>query len=320
MSLLSVQDLKVRFRTNDGYVYAVNDINFQISPGEKLALVGESGSGKTQAAFAIMGLLARNAEVEGRIEFNGTNLLTLKNTEMNRIRAREISIIFQDPMSSLNPYMRIERQLNEVLEIHEGLKGATARQRVLEVMDAVQIPDAKNRLRQYPHEFSGGMRQRIVIAMALLCRPRLILADEPTTALDVTVQAQIMSLLDDIQRDFGSAILLITHDLGVVAGFCEETMVLYGGRVMERAETTGLFSNPSHPYTRGLLRAVPNIHMKTSQLASIPGAPVNQTQFPDVCPFAPRCPDVIDECVNGLPELSQAKPARACIRPVQELS
>ncbi|MCP4234546.1 MAG: ATP-binding cassette domain-containing protein, partial [Aestuariibacter sp.] len=294
MALLSVKNLNVKFRINDGFVNAVNDVSFEIAAGQKLALVGESGSGKSQIAFAIMGLLARNGKAGGKVEFDGQNLLGLKADALNRVRTKEIAIIFQDPMSSLNPYMRIERQLNEVLELHEGLKGKAARKRVLEVMDAVQIPDAMNRLRCYPHEFSGGMRQRIVIAMALLCNPRLILADEPTTALDVTVQAQIMSLLDDIQQDFGSAILLITHDLGVVAGFSDETMVLYGGRVMERASTLEIFDNPTHPYTRGLLRAVPNIHERAEKLVSIEGSPPSQNVFPTFCPFAPRCPDVVD--------------------------
>ncbi len=320
MALLSVKNLNVKFRINDGFVNAVNDVSFEIAAGQKLALVGESGSGKSQIAFAIMGLLARNGKAGGKVEFDGQNLLGLKADALNRVRTKEIAIIFQDPMSSLNPYMRIERQLNEVLELHEGLKGKAARKRVLEVMDAVQIPDAMNRLRCYPHEFSGGMRQRIVIAMALLCNPRLILADEPTTALDVTVQAQIMSLLDDIQQDFGSAILLITHDLGVVAGFSDETMVLYGGRVMERASTLEIFDNPTHPYTRGLLRAVPNIHERAEKLVSIEGSPPSQNVFPTFCPFAPRCPDVVDVCYEELPELSQSAPVRACCRPVQELS
>ncbi len=320
MALLSVKNLHVKFRSNDSFVNAVNDVSFEIAAGQKLALVGESGSGKSQIAFAIMGLLARNGEASGKVEFGDQNLLGLKAEALNRVRTKEIAIIFQDPMSSLNPYMRIERQLNEVLELHEGVKGKAARKRVLEVMDAVQIPDAMNRIRCYPHEFSGGMRQRIVIAMALLCNPRLILADEPTTALDVTVQAQIMSLLDDIQRDYGSAILLITHDLGVVAGFSDETMVLYGGRVMERASTLEIFDNPTHPYTRGLLRAVPNIHERAEKLVSIAGSPPDQNAFPTFCPFAPRCPDVVDACYEGLPELSRSAPIRACCRPVQELS
>jgi len=225
MALLDVHNLKIRFRTGDGYVHAVNDVSFAIQAGQKLALVGESGSGKSQIALAIMGLLAKNAECEGSVRFADHDLLHLKPAAMAALRAQEIALIFQDPMSALNPYMTIERQLTEVVEHHEGLSRTLARARALQVMDAVQIPDAKGRLKAYPHEFSGGMRQRIVIAMALICRPKLILADEPTTALDVTVQAQIMALLDEIQRDLGTAILLITHDLGVVAGFCDDVLV-----------------------------------------------------------------------------------------------
>ncbi|MDC0738262.1 ABC transporter ATP-binding protein [Cognatishimia sp. SS12] len=320
MTLLSVQDLSIRFRTPDGYVHAVNNVSFDIEEGEKLAVVGESGSGKSQIALAILGLLANNAEASGRILYKGQNLLDLPRREMNKIRAKEISIIFQDPMSSLNPYMTVERQLNEILELHEGLRGRAARSRVLEVMEAVQIPDAKNRLKSYPHEFSGGMRQRIVIAMALLCRPKLILADEPTTALDVTVQAQIMHLLEDIQKEYGSSIMLITHDLGVVAGFCNETLVLYGGRVMERAGTAAIFAAPAHPYTRGLMRAVPNIHDPSATLQSIPGQPPNQTRPLVHCPFAGRCGDSLEACFDILPELSPAPHQRACIRAVEELT
>ncbi|GAA3868537.1 ABC transporter ATP-binding protein [Celeribacter arenosi] len=317
MSLLSVQNLNIRFSTNDGAVYAVNDVSFDIAAGQKLAIVGESGSGKSQIALSVMGLLAKNAQTSGQVMFDGHDLLTLSNTEMNKIRTREIAMIFQDPMSSLNPYMRIERQLGEIVEHHEGVRGAAQRKRVLDVMDAVQIPDAKNRLRAYPHEFSGGMRQRIVIAMALICNPRLILADEPTTALDVTVQAQIMKLLDEIQRDMGTSIVLITHDLGVVAGFCEDTLVLYGGRVMETARTEALFEAPTHPYTRGLLRAVPNITDPSETLTSIPGSPPNQMKWPEFCPFAPRCPDAIAACHTTLPVLENG---RACIRSVEEIA
>jgi oligopeptide transport system ATP-binding protein len=217
--------------------------------------------------------------------------------------------------------MRIGKQLSEVLEVHEGLRGGRAQKRVLEVMDAVQIPDAKTRLRQYPHEFSGGMRQRIVIAMSLLCNPKLIIADEPTTALDVTVQAQIMNLLGEIQREFDTALLLITHDLGVVAGFCDETMVLYGGRLMERAKTTDLFARPSHPYTRGLLGAIPRIDGKAKgKLAVIPGSPPNLSAFPAACPFAPRCGQAVAACKQELPQMTSSRPYRACLRPVKELS
>ncbi|WP_299599598.1 ABC transporter ATP-binding protein [uncultured Tateyamaria sp.] len=315
--MLSVENLHIRFRTGDGLVHAVNDVSFSVDAGSRLAVVGESGSGKSQIALAIMGLLAKNAEVEGRIMWDGQDLLATSNREMNRIRAREIGIIFQDPMSSLNPYMTIERQLTEIVEHHEGMSRRAARARALEVMDAVRIPDAKARLRAYPHEFSGGMRQRIVIAMALMCQPKLILADEPTTALDVTVQAQIMQLLQDVQSDLGTSVVLITHDLGVVAGFCEDVLVLYGGRVMETAKTMALFDQPGHPYTRGLLRAVPNIEDPSDALTAIPGSPPNQHRFPVACPFAPRCADVVDTCRETLPQL---RDGRACLRPIEELT
>lgn len=319
MSLLSVRNLKVRFRTNDGDVHAVNDVSFDIQKGEKIALVGESGSGKSQIAFSIMGILAKNGTASGEVIFNQQNLLDLSVNELNKIRSKKISIIFQDPMSSLNPYMRIGDQLNEVLQIHEGMSKKDASKRTLEILDAVRIPDAKNRLRSYPYEFSGGMRQRIVIAMALLCNPELIIADEPTTALDVTVQAQIMSLLDDVQKDFGASILLITHDLGVVAGFCDEALVLYGGEVMERAEIHDLFARPSHPYTRGLISAVPNMKSDDA-LQAIPGRPPNMMSPPKGCPFSPRCKDAIDICFHQRPELTKTAPFRACLRPVEELS
>ncbi len=318
--LLSVRDLSVRFRTGDGLVHAVNNVSFDIDVGEKLAVVGESGSGKSQIALAIMGLLAKNGEASGKIMFDGRDLLHLPLGELNKIRARQIGIIFQDPMSSLNPYMTIERQLAEIVELHEGASRRDARKRALEVMDAVQIPDARARLDAYPHEFSGGMRQRIVIAMALMCNPRLILADEPTTALDVTVQAQIMKLLGDIQRDMGTAVVLITHDLGVVAGFCDETLVLYGGCIMEQAPTLSIFDAPGHPYTRGLLRAVPNIEDPAASLAAIPGSPPSQRKPPAACPFAPRCVDAVDACHLTLPDLDGDGSKRACLRPVEVLT
>ncbi|MCC1494037.1 ABC transporter ATP-binding protein [Cognatishimia sp. F0-27] len=321
--ILSVKNLSIRFRTGDGMVYAVNDVSFDMHAGQRLAIVGESGSGKSQIALSILGLLARNAEVEGAALWKGRDLLAMPAAEINKIRAREIAMIFQDPMSALNPYMTIERQLSEVVELHEGMSRSQGRARALEVMDAVKIPDARARLRAYPHEFSGGMRQRIVIAMALMCRPALILADEPTTALDVTVQAQIMELLAEVQQAMGTAIVLITHDLGVVAGFCEDTLVLYGGRVMETAPTRALFRAPGHPYTRGLLRAVPNINDPSATLAAIPGSPPNQTHPPRACPFAPRCEDAVTACFETLPMLEPhagTASRRACLRPVEALT
>ncbi|MBX2884579.1 MAG: ATP-binding cassette domain-containing protein [Granulosicoccus sp.] len=320
MSLLKVEDLSIRFETPDGLVHAVNSVSFDIDEGEKLAVVGESGSGKSQIVLSIMGLLAPNAKASGKILFDGQDILNMSNSALNKIRAKDIAMIFQDPMSSLNPYMRIERQLNEILIQHEGLTKSNARAKILETLDAVQIPDAKNRLKAYPHELSGGMRQRVVIAMALLCSPRLILADEPTTALDVTVQAQIMQLLGDIQRNSNTAIVLVTHDLGVVAGFCEETLVLYSGKIMERATTDAIFSAPSHPYTRGLLRAVPNIMDAASDLMAIPGQPPNQMMALSGCPFAPRCIDAIDACKTEIPALTGDDKQRACLRPTEELT
>ena len=320
MSLLSVENLSVRFRTNDGDVKAVNDVSFDIQAGQKLAIVGESGSGKSQIAFSIMGLLARNGAATGSINFDGQEILNIKERELNKIRAKKMSIIFQDPMSSLNPYMRIQDQMAEVLTLHEGMTKSDAIVRATQLLDAVQIPDAKNRIGMFPHEFSGGMRQRIVIAMALLCNPKLIIADEPTTALDVTIQAQIMKLLADIQKDFNTAVMLITHDLGVVAGFCEEVLVLYGGRVMERAKTIDVFETPSHPYTKGLLNAIPRIHSGVTRLEAIPGNPPNMLHPPAGCPFAPRCRDKMDQCEIECPLLTNEAPIRACFKPVGELS
>lgn len=320
MTLLSVDNLSVEFQTPDGVVKAVNDVSFSIGEGETVALVGESGSGKSQIALSILGLLAKNARTRGEVRYKGQDLLSMKPNALNKIRAQEIAMIFQDPMTSLNPYMTIERQLNESLELHEGIRGSEARKRVLDVMDAVRIPDAKNRLKSYPHEFSGGMRQRIVIAMALMCRPKLILADEPTTALDVTVQAQIMALLKEIQEESGTSVLLITHDLGVVAGACEKTLVLYAGRVMEKAMTLDLFENPQHPYTKGLLAAVPKLEDAAGELHAIQGQPPNQMVPPPGCPFAPRCESAIEACSLGIPPLVGTHHQHACLRAVQEVA
>ena len=254
MGLLEVRDLTVSFRTADGTVNAVNGVSLDIDSRETLAIVGESGSGKSQTAFALMGLLARNGRADGSARFDGTELLGLSLNEMNQIRAEQIAMIFQDPMTSLNPYLKIGVQMTEVLTLHKGVSRKAAEAECISMLDAVQIPDAKSRMNMYPHEFSGGMRQRIMIAMALLCRPRLLIADAPTTALDVTVQAQIMTLLAEVRRDFDMAMILITHDLGIVADSCDRTVVLYGGRVMEQGPSEPLFEAPSHPYTLGLLK------------------------------------------------------------------
>lgn len=322
MSLLQVQNLSVGFQTNDGIVNAVNDVSFSMEKGENLAIVGESGSGKSQTAFAILGLLARNGTATGSVKFNGAEILNLPDAQMNDIRAVRIAMIFQDPMTSLNPYMRVSDQMAEVLTFHKGISKADAVREAVTMLDAVKIPDAKSRVRLFPHEFSGGMRQRVMIATSLLCNPQLLIADEPTTALDVTVQAQIMTLFGELQKEFGMAVILITHDLGVVAGFAEELLVLYGGRVMEQGAVEPIFETPSHPYSRGLLQAIPRIDQVTETLNTIPGSPPNMMSAPKGCPFEPRCGYSQTDCADHLKPLNEFSPGRfrACNRTLEELA
>jgi oligopeptide transport system ATP-binding protein len=321
--LLQVRDLGVRFKTNDGLVYAVNGLNFELGRGETLGIVGESGSGKSQAVLAMLGLLASNGSASGEVRYQGRDLLTMPAAELNRIRGNRVAMVFQDPMTSLNPYLTVERQMTEVLEHHKGMGRRQARLRCVELLDAVKIPDAGKRIVMYPHEFSGGMRQRVMVAMALLCEPELLIADEPTTALDVTVQAQILALLRELQRDFGTAIVLITHDLGVVAGLCDRVLVMYGGRCMEHSNADSLFHRPSHPYTVGLLGALPRLDASERELANIPGNPPNMNQLPKGCPFSERCGHVLARCVDEMPQLvaapHDALVLRACHREVGEL-
>jgi len=314
MSLLEVKDLNVAFDSLDGEVRAVNGISFTLQQGQTLGIVGESGSGKSQTVFALMGLLARNGRASGSIKYHGQEILNLPEAELNKIRAQQISMIFQDPMTSLNPYMRISDQLTEVLIHHKGMSKKEALAQSIDMLDAVKIPQAKNRIHLYPHEFSGGMRQRIVIAMSLLCRPKLLIADEPTTALDVTVQAQIMTLLGELQQEFGTAIILITHDLGVIAGHSDDMLVMYGGRVMEYGNMQDVFKHPTHPYTMGLLHAIPRIDQKDEALSMIPGNPPNMLHPPKGCPFQPRCEYAIEVCAEIVPPLVEWQPqrSRAC--------
>jgi len=322
--LLTVNNLGVRFTTEDGMVDAVNGLDFSLDAGATLGIVGESGSGKSQTALAIMGLLASNGQTTGSIRFKGKELVGAGQRAMNKIRGAHIGMIFQDPMTSLNPYLKISTQMAEVLIRHRGMGKREAVQESIKMLDAVRIPDAKNRVNRYPHEFSGGMRQRVMIAMTLLTRPELLIADEPTTALDVTVQAQILDLLSDLRDEFGVAIIMITHDLGVVADLCDEVLVLYGGQIMEQAQARSLFNGPTHPYTRGLLDSIPSLDSEhQSELVAIPGNPPDLLHLPPGCPFEARCAWRHEPCPTQRPMLvgveGESHHRRACHAAVAEV-
>jgi oligopeptide transport system ATP-binding protein len=303
MPLLDVTDLSIGFHMPGRDITVVNKVNFSLEQGETLAIVGESGSGKTQTAFSLIGLLAQNGYASGSVKFAGREILGLKESELNKVRAEQIAMIFQDPMTSLNPYIRVGDQLVEVLALHKGMQKATARAESIRMLDAVKLPDARNIFNRFPHECSGGMRQRIMIAMALLCRPKLLIADEPTTALDVTVQAQMLELFRSLTAEFGTALIIITHDLGVVAGLADRMLVMYAGRAVETGTVDELFYNPRHPYTLGLLNSTPNVEEKTERLNSITGTPPNLEHLPRGCAFHPRCAFRFERCFADVPAL-----------------
>ncbi len=306
-ALLEVRDLKTYFFTGAGVVRAVDGVSYDVKEGETVALVGESGCGKTVSALSVMRLVAAPAGriVGGEICFKGRNLLALDEEAMRRIRGREIGMVFQEPMTSLNPVLTVGRQLTEPLEIHLGMSPPEARSRAIELLALVGIPDPLRRLGQYPHQFSGGMRQRIMVAMALACNPSLILADEPTTALDVTIQAQILELMRDLSRRLGVAMLIITHNLGVVARYADRVNVMYAGKIVERGTAREIYANPRHPYTLGLLRSVPRLdEPRKSRLNPIDGQPPDLVRLPPGCAFVPRCRYAIERCAGEVPPLS----------------
>jgi oligopeptide transport system ATP-binding protein len=309
--LLTVRDLAIHFRLPGGEVTAVDNISFTVAPGEVLGIVGESGSGKSQILFSLMGLLAANGRATGQAIFGGRDLLAMAPKELDTVRGVEMSMIFQDPMTSLNPYQRVGDQLAEGLIVHQGLSRAEAFRAAIAMLDRVRIPDAASRARRYPHEFSGGMRQRVMIAMALLVRPKLLLADEPTTALDVTIQAQVIDLMAELAAESGAATIFVTHDLGVVARLCDRVIVLYGGRIMEEGPAQALFDAPAHPYSKGLLAATPRMATPlTPRLGTIPGTPRSGGAMLAGCPFAPRCPVKVAACTSTRPPLIATGPGR----------
>lgn len=299
--LLRVNDLNVTFKVQDGTVKAVNGISFDIFDGEIVGIVGESGSGKSQSMLAIMGLLAQNGKTTGSVKFKDKELVGLSSGKLNQIRGNDIAMIFQDPMTSLNPYLKISSQMTEILMLHKQMSYKDALTESVSMLEKVKIPDAKNRIHLYPHEFSGGMRQRVMIAMMLLTRPKLLIADEPTTALDVTVQAQILELLKDLRNELNMAIIFITHDMGVVANLCDRVNVMYGGNLMETAAINEIFDSPMHPYTQALLNSIPSLDQEVEKLQTIPGEPPNLLQLPTGCPFQNRCSQVNDACKKDVP-------------------
>jgi oligopeptide/dipeptide ABC transporter ATP-binding protein len=303
--LLEVRDLATHFFTEEGVVKAVDQVDFSVMPGKVLGVVGESGCGKSMTSLSILRLVPgpQGKIVRGAINFHGKNLLDLSEAEMRKIRGNKISLISQDPMTSLNPVLTVGEQIMEAIMLHQGLDRKAAKAKAITMLEAVGIPGAASRVDNYPHEFSGGMRQRVIIAMALSCEPELLIADEPTTALDVTIQAQILDLMRHIRDERNAAIVLITHDLGVVAEMCDEVVVMYAGKVVEHTDVVTLFQNPQHPYTIGLLESIPDLHELKDRLKPIEGQPPALSRLPKGCSFAPRCREVGPECLEQAPEL-----------------
>ena len=301
--LLSVQNLHTSFFTDAGEVQAVNGVNFNLDEGEILGIVGESGSGKSVTAYSIMRILADTGRiVDGKILYKGKDLAEFSETEMQDFRGKCCSIIFQDPMTSLNPVFTIGNQMKEAVVLHTEKRGAEADARVIELLELVGINEPKKRFKQYPFELSGGMRQRVMIAMALACEPDILIADEPTTALDVTIQAQILELMQSLQKRLGMAVILVTHDLGVIADMCDNIVVMYGGRICERGTAREIFYNPKHEYTKGLLRSIPNVNNMKTKLVPISGTPINMLNLPKGCAFCARCDAAMKICLTELPE------------------
>ena len=315
MAILECENLNVRFKTANGHVTVVNDLNFTLETGECLGIVGESGSGKSQTFLASLGLLAENGTATGSVRFHGKDILNTSRRHLDEIRGDKIAMVFQDALSGLTPTMRVGQQLAECLIRHHGIRSAEARRRTIEILEMVNIPDAEKRYRAYPFELSGGMRQRVMIAMAMICKPEILIADEPTTALDVTVQAQVLRLLEGLKQHTGTAIVLITHDLAVVAGLCDRVIIMYAGRAIESASTADIFRRPQHPYTRGLLKSVPTLQDDPAiELPTIAGQPPDLEKLPGGCAFADRCPQVMDRCSRETPRLKTILPGhqRAC--------
>ena len=314
-------NLEIKYQTRQATLTAIRNVNFEVGRGQIVGLVGESGCGKSVTSLAIMGLLpARGNKVSGTVSYDGTDLLTLSDQQMRDKRGKDIAMVFQDPLSSLNPVIPIGLQVTEVLERHRGMSRKAATPVARDLLDRVGIPDPDRRLTDYPHQLSGGMRQRALIAIALACQPRLLIADEPTTALDVTIQAQILALLKELVQDTGTALVMITHDLGIVAGLCDEVNVLYGGRIVERGERHELFAQPRHPYTHGLLASIPRLDAPRGQrLTPIPGSVSDNLPWTSACAFAPRCSQPIEVCTRVMPELEE-KHTRGvrCHNPVEE--